>query len=191
MTTSRDGSPVSVKRSGRTGGAGHVLARFVAQDSRPDTVADIDVEVLSPYHRCLLLSDGTVTNLLEAYALEPTRTRCLAQAMVRPSREHRRWLDLAHDTDVLLRRVVIEGDTTGLPLVYATSALLPSRLPADFLSMIGSGGGSIGTALLSSKVESRREMLWCGRRADAVASRQYRIFVRGRPALVINEDFVQ
>src|SRR6266540_1623185 len=52
-------------------------------------------------------------------------------------------------------------------------------------------GVGIGAALTAGKVETRRELLWYGRRGEAVASRAYRIFVGGLPAAVIQEDFLR
>jgi chorismate-pyruvate lyase len=167
-----------------------VLDCFVAQHRRPESAQEVHFASLSSYHRCLLLADGTVTRIVEAHTLERTHTRCLAETYTQPTPEYVTWLELTDSDDILVRRVAIEGSSSGVPFLYATSAIVPSRLPDRFLSLIGTVGGSVGAALLASDVESRRELLWYGRRADTVASRGYRIFVRGVPALVISEDFV-
>lgn len=177
-----------------TGGAAasaDVLHRFVAQDQHRDVGDTVDFAALSAYHRCLLVTDGTVTSLIEAHSLEPTRTRRLEQRPGRPSRHDLRWLAAGPHTAMLARRVVIEGVLTNEPYLSATSLLVPDRLPGDVVDALSDEQSSIGTVLVRAAVEYRRELLWFGRQRGAVVSRTYRMFVRGVPAILINEDFLR
>lgn len=168
-----------------------VLARFVAQHERPRGVTDVDFATLSPYHRCLLITDGNVTSLLEAYALEPTRTRCLDQQPGQPTPSQVRWLCLDAGTTTVARRVVIEGVRSNAAYLSASSLLVPGRLPASFVDSLSYGQASIGTALIKAALEHRRELLWFNHSRGSVASRTYRVFVQGSPVLLITEEFLR
>lgn len=170
--------------------AAAVLDQFVAQHELPPSADAIDVAALEPHHRCLLVTDGTVTSLVRAYALEPVLTRRLEEVRRVPSAHERRWLSVEPDTVVLARRVEIDGAHSGTVYLRASSLLVPDRLPVSFLESLQRDGASIGSALVRGAVEHRRELLWCHRRPGTVASRTYRVFVRGLPALLISEDFL-
>lgn len=170
--------------------AATVLGHFVAQHERPVGVQDVDLAALAPHHRCLLVTDGTVTSLVAACALEPIRTRRLEQGS-RPARpEEQRWLAVPAGTALVARRVAIEGARSGTVFLRASSVLVPSRLPGHFLQSLQDDGASIGSALVAGAVEHRRELLWCHRGAGAIASRTYRVVVRDVPALLISEDVI-
>ncbi|WP_433074078.1 chorismate--pyruvate lyase family protein [Dactylosporangium sp. CA-052675] len=165
--------------------------RFVAQHERPAGAAALDFAALSPYHRCLLVTDGTVTSLLEAYALEAVRTRCLDRAAGRLTPVQQRWLRADARAATLARRVVIEGVRSNAAYLSASSVLIPDRLPPDFVAALAHEHASIGSALIGAAVEHRRELLWFDRPAGTVASRTYRVFIQGRPALLITEEFLR
>jgi chorismate-pyruvate lyase len=171
-------------------GAPPALPGFVAQEQGHDGES-LDFVALSGYHRCLLVTDGTVTSLIEAYALEPTRTRCLEQRAGTPSQREVRWLATEPGTPTLTRRIVVEGTRSNTPYLSAFSVLIPDRLPRETVELLRREGSSIGTALRLGAVEHRRELLWFARRPGALASRTYRVFVGGVPAILIDEDFLR
>jgi chorismate-pyruvate lyase len=166
------------------------LDHFVAQHERPAGEEELDIAALSPRHRCLLVTDGTVTNQLHAWTLEPTRTVCLERRTREPTALERRWLAAEPGLTGIARRVEIRGAWSGSAFLAAWSFLLPARLPEGFVDSLQQEEGSIGTALLRGSIEHRRELLWCVRGRAAVASRTYRVYVRGVPALLIGEDFL-
>lgn len=167
-----------------------LLHRFLAQDPRRPGGGAADFAALSGHHRCLLVTDGAVTSLIEAHALEPTRTIRLAQRAGRPTPEDLRWLRAATGTEVLARQVRVEGELSHRPYLEARSSLILDRLPPVAVRALADEGSSIGTVLIRTQVEHRRELLWFERREGAMASRTYRIVVRGNPAIVIHEDFL-
>ena len=177
--------------TGQVAAAAGLLHRFVAQDERRSGGSYVDFAALSGHLRCLLVTDGTVSSLIEAFSLEPTRTRCLEQKPGHPTQPELRWLAATPGTVTVLRRVLIEGALTRQPYLSARSLLVPERLPDEVVDVLADERSSIGAALVRSGVEHRRELLWFERRQGAVASRTYRIFIRGVPAILINEDFLR
>ena len=173
---------------------------FVAQFGRPSDLQPVNMRALSPFHRALLVIDGTVTTFLEAYTLEPIEVVRLGQA-VQPLAEANPWLDLERGADVLARHVRLEGRYTHRLYAHATSLIALDRLPPDIASGLDVEGGGLGRILNSAKAENRREILWYGRernhpieRSGAGSLREfivrtYRIIQGGQPIMLISEKF--
>jgi chorismate-pyruvate lyase len=174
---------------------------FVAQFARPPQMAAVNLRVLTPFQRALLVIDGTVTKFIEAYTLEPVETLHLGQER-RPLSSDNPWLEAEQGTEVLARRVSLEGKYTRTVYAYAVSLVVPDRLPDPARESLKDDASSLGRILLSARLETRREVLWYGREPlsdvpDAIKglegapaiSRTYRIISRGRPLMLINEKF--
>ena len=54
-------------------------ALFVAQDDKPATLREINLARLTPFQRGLLVTDGTVTQFIEAYTFMPVEVVLLQQ----------------------------------------------------------------------------------------------------------------
>lgn len=174
---------------------------FVAQFGRPGDLQQVNMRALSPFHRALLVIDGTVTTFLEAYTLEPIEVVRLGQA-VQPLTEENPWLELAAGASVLARNVRLEGRYTHRLYAQATSLIALDRLPPDIVSGLDVEGGGLGRILNGAKAENRREILWYGReRSDHLKEplgggsrhefivRTYRIIQGGKPIMLISEKF--
>lgn len=174
---------------------------FVAQLARPMQLGVVNLRALTPFQRALLVIDGTVTKFIEAYTLEPVRTVHLGQEW-RALTSDQPWLEAEEGTEVLARRVFLEGQYTRTVYAYAVSLVVPDRLPEGARESLKDDAGSLGRILLSAQLETRREVLWYGRehlsdvpepirRLDGAPaiSRTYRIISRGRPLMLINEKF--
>jgi len=161
----------------------------------------VNLRALTPFQRALLVIDGTVTKFIEAYTLEPVQTVHLGQES-RPLTSDQPWLEAEEGTEVLARRVFLEGKYTRTVYAYAVSLVVPDRLPEAARESLKDDAGSLGRILLSAQLETRREVLWYGRehlsdvpdpirRLEGVPaiSRTYRIISRGRPLMLINEKF--
>jgi chorismate-pyruvate lyase len=63
----------------RADAAAEALLRrhFHAQDARPRSWQDVSLASLAPHHRTLMMTDGTVTRMLEAYTFESVEARCV------------------------------------------------------------------------------------------------------------------
>lgn len=165
------------------------------------TLRKLDLRALTPFQRTLLAIDGTVTKYLETYTLEPIEVvRLRQETQVLP--HHHTWLETPPGTEALAREVLLRGAYSATVYAHAVSLLVPSRLPEGLLRTLEDEPGGIGRALLSSRVENRRELLWYGREraprlsediraltGDEFLSRAYCIIVGGQPVMLINERF--
>ncbi len=180
-------------------------ALFVAQNAKPKNVKDINFSRLTPFQRGLLVADGTVTRFIEAYTLTPVEVELLQQTKQTLSTEHP-WLQLPAGADVISRQVALQihsqNDVSPIIHTYATSLIVPQRLPQPFLDRLRTDKHGLGGLLRGSDLETRRELLWCGieilrdlppavahLEGETFISRAYRVFANQEPLMLINEKF--
>jgi chorismate-pyruvate lyase len=174
---------------------------FMAQFEKPAQLGDINLRVLSPFQRALLVIDGTVTKFIEAYTMEPIEIIRLAQS-TQPMSMDNIWLDTSKGTDVIVRQVILRGEYSGTLYAYAVSLIVPNRLPDKIKRGLEIDGEGLGRILLGGRMETRRDVLWYGREKlkklpetiqhltdGEFISRTYRIFAGGQPIMLINERF--
>jgi chorismate-pyruvate lyase len=174
---------------------------FMAQFEKPAQLGDINLRVLSPFQRALLVIDGTVTKFIEAYTMEPIEIIRLAQS-TQPMSIDNIWLATSKGTDVIVRQVILRGEYSGTLYAYAVSLIVPNRLPDKIKRGLEIDGEGLGRILLGGRMETRRDVLWYGREKlkklpetiqhltdGEFISRTYRIFVGGQPIMLINERF--
>jgi chorismate-pyruvate lyase len=161
----------------------------------------VDLKDLEPLARILATTDGTVTEILEAWADDNVVVGQLSQAngpLPRPVAA----LDANAGTPVLRRNVLLVGARSQRPLLYAESLTVTARVPAAIRDGLQQGGTPIGKLLRGSRLETYRELLHLGRGAagplaaqfrispaELLVERTYRIFAGGRPIMLINEKF--
>lgn len=173
---------------------------FVAQDSKPNHILDLDLETLNPFQRVVLIHDGTVTKLFEVYRAEPIEVELLSQKVEVLSDNP--WLKLSKPTEVVDRMVLLKGKRSGRPVTYATSSIVLNRTPKSIHQGLNTDGMGLGRMMSASLMEHRRELLWYGREhldelpiqvaevmENDFMSRMYRIVVDDLPLMVINERF--
>lgn len=172
-----------------------------AQGSRPCALQPVNLRTLTPFQRALVSMDGTVTKFIEAYTLEPVESTLLSQQTQRLPADHP-WLELAAQSEVVARQVLLRGRYSATVYAYAVSLLAPTRLPPHLLHDLEKEPAGLGRVLLNSQIENRREILWYGRETigdlpEEVArytgnefiSRTYRIIAGDQPLMLINEKF--
>lgn len=178
---------------------------FIAQAAKPATSREINIAQLTPFQRALIVTDGTVTRLIEAYTLTPVEVVLLHQAKQTLCSDHT-WLELPAGTHVIAREVALQTPATGnyMPTIqaYATSLIVPQHLPKGILDGLESDPAGLGGILQNSGLETRRELLWCCCETardlpEAIAhlegkpllSRTYRVFANKKPIMLITEQF--
>lgn len=178
---------------------------FLAQSAKPADWAEINLSQLTPFHRMLLVTDGTVTRLIEAYTLSPVEVVRLHQETHILPTEHV-WLELPAGREILVREVILQtqGNAEFPTIVhtYATSLIVPQRLPQVIREGLEIHGEGLGRLLRSSGLETQRDLLWCGiehpkELPEAIVhlagkhflSRAYRVVAGGQPIMLINEKF--
>lgn len=180
----------------------HFMQRhFVMQDRRPSEMGDVELAEIEPFLRGLLFTDGTVTRTLEVRALSPVSVEVADQTDTTVSGSTAEHLEVPSHTEAVRRRVLIGAGESKSPAIWAESHILPSRLPAQFLRVLGSAPDGIGESLQRVELESWRELLWFGvdsqpawsegglRTPRPVITRVYRVISGGLPALLISESF--
>ena len=160
-----------------------------------------DPSSLDPLHRILLVTDGTLTDTLEAAFLEPIGLRKLS-ADILPAREPVDGLDLATGERILDRKIILYGETSGRPYIYAESLLALDRLPPRFREELMHSDTPMGRLWSEYKMETWKELLHVARHPAAdldehlqiaadteCLTRRYRLISGGRPLMVIQEQF--
>ena len=178
-----------------------IEALFSAQKERPEGLRALDPADLPLLLRILLVTDGTLTQLLEAYTLEKVEVILLEQ-QTRTLGEDNPWLEASQGTQVIDRQIMLRGMASGTVYGFANSTLVVSRLSAGVLDGLEYGAEGLGRLLNSSRAEVRRERLWFGQETfcppakstgyqagQEFLSRSYRMVSGGLPLNLINEKF--
>lgn len=156
---------------------------------------------LSLLQRILLITDGTVTHILEAYAGETVRVVKLEQD-VGPAPADLLDLDVAAGDEVLQRRILLQGSSSGTTFLYAESIIVPSRLPEVIRQGLIETDEPIGRLLGDNRLETFREITELKQepagglaprfgidRSAMLHTRNYVITSGGRPVMRISEKF--
>jgi len=158
---------------------------------------------LSRVQKILLLTDGSVTALLEAIAGAEVTITTLVQEVVPASRETARNLDVREGSGVNHRVVELKNSQTGEVLIAAVSDTPLERLEPEFRQDLMRADIPIGKILKKHAIESRREIADISVRmpdepvrqafsitpADPLLCRRYRIIRQGKPFIAIEECF--
>ena len=133
---------------------------FVAQAARPTTLKDIELEQLTPFQRGLMVTDGTVTRLIEAYSLSPVEVVPLEAKKQRLGIGLASWLELPIDEQVITREAVLQTPVIDGPApkihAYAISHIVYERLPSSVVDGLESRAGGLGALLQRTIWETRR-----------------------------------
>jgi chorismate-pyruvate lyase len=147
-----------------------------------------------------MVTDGTVTKILEAYFWEPVAVITLQQDLVCAERPIE-WIRVVAGDRVMIRRVRLSGVDSDLVYATAFSVIRPQLIPDTFRQRLIDREIGIGVLIRDSGLESYREVLEVGiepvggdghemegNRSDVVF-RTYRIIIDGEPVILITESF--
>ncbi len=132
----------------------------------------INPDNLCAMQRILLTTDGTVTDMLEAYFREPMAVQPLAQEII-DSPEPLPELDIARGHPVLHREILLRGQISGRTALHANTIIVPDRLSEHLRHGLLEKKEPIGQLLLKDKLETYREIIRCERRAAADLARYF------------------
>ena len=178
---------------------------FVAQNEKPATLKEINFARLTPFQRGLIVTDGTVTQFIEAYTFAPVEVVLLQQKKQTLFTENR-WLKLPAGEEVISRQITLqtrcETESSAIIRTWADSLIALKRLPKSILEGLESNKQGLGRLLQDSGLETRRELLWCGietlkdlplaiahLEGNTFISRAYLVFANQEPLMLINEKF--
>ena len=180
--------------------------------------APVPIATLPAFLRALLVTDGTVTKMLEAYFWEPVAVDTRRQEFIRAVVEMP-WIEVAPGDEVLLREARLRGVDSGNHYALAFSVIRAERIPKSFRQRLIDREIGIGALIRDSGLESYREVMEVGVEpvlgpapvlaaasagtpaagvasaagvgADGAAAlfRTYRIIIDRAPVILISETF--
>jgi len=161
----------------------------------------IDPAKLSVFQRIILTTDGTLTEILEAYLSEKIRLVKLSE-IIEPISGDNLLLDIASGQEVMQRKILLQGKISRNNWVYAESILVPDRLDEKLKNGLLVSQEPMGRLWLEHRLETFKEIVDSARepaedladyfkikRSDKLLSRTYRVFSGRRPIILITEKF--
>jgi chorismate-pyruvate lyase len=152
----------------------------------------IPIAELPPFLRALLVTDGTVTKILEAYFWEPVSVDTLEQRFEVAERAVP-WIALEAGDRCLIRDARLRGVHSGRAFVEAFSVIRTELIPEDFRRRLIGREIGIGALIRDSGLESYREVLDVGLEREPPGHdsvfRTYRIVIGRHPVILITECF--
>jgi chorismate-pyruvate lyase len=163
---------------------------------------DVDLVSIGLLQRILLVTDGTLTDILQVAFLEPIGVLKLAMDVgktfmpVEP-------LELQSGELRMKRSVLLYGQNTRNNYVYAESTVALDRLPKGFSQELVDSSKPIGRLWSEYGIETRKEFLNVSKCAppelakhfnssaasELFLKRSYRLVTSGHPVIVITEYF--
>lgn len=162
-------------------------------NSRPIESSIVDDPSVSVLQKALLVTDGTVTQLLEVFAGEKIRVKKLEQSL---SRGGPAWLAVNDDEPVIRRRILLYGDRR--TYLHAESWLVPARMPPEMQAAMEHTNSPIGQIWKAARLETFREMLEYRKESNPevagllgttaqILVRSYLVIIGGRPMSLVVE----
>jgi chorismate-pyruvate lyase len=175
-----------------------IMRRDLEQSLRRQSIHPL---TLSAFQRILLTTDGTVTDILEAFSGESIRVIKLFQETRRLDHAVAA-LELPWGEPVLRRSILLQGRMSLVNFIHAESVIALDRLSERVRGGLLQTSKGIGQLFLENRIESFRAILDCGtERAGPLAGhfsidedasllyRTYNIISNGQPVIVITEKF--
>ncbi|MEM8831306.1 MAG: chorismate pyruvate-lyase family protein [Cyanobacteria bacterium P01_G01_bin.19] len=156
---------------------------------------------LSTLQRIVLTTDGTLTEILEAYLFEKIRIVKLSEGIVSITQDIPP-LAVKQGSEVIERKVLLQGKISRKNLIYAESILVTDRLEENFKDELLHSKTPLGRLWLEHKLETFKEIIDTAEETaekllpyfplqpeDKVFSRTYRVFSQRQPIMTITEKF--
>jgi chorismate-pyruvate lyase len=160
-----------------------------------------DVNSLAPIQRVLLVTDGTLTEILEANFLERIRLVKVSQRVISATIAHAP-LDPNPGEVLIERQILLRGEGSHRNYAYAESLIAIDRLGPSFRQELLDSDTPLGRLWLEHRLETFKELqeVRCQRAnglchyfessaASLLLVRTYRVFSGSRPVMIITEHF--
>lgn len=156
---------------------------------------------LSPFQRIILTTDGTLTDILEAYLFEAIQINKLSEGLVSITQDIP-TLELKKGSEVIDRKILLQGKISRKNFIYAESIIVPERLDEKFKTSLLKSQIPIGRLWQEHKMETFKEIVDSGKEPanelssyfniqmeDNILFRSYRLFNNRMPIMIITEKF--
>jgi chorismate-pyruvate lyase len=164
-------------------------------------LSDFDLTSIGLLQRVLLVTDGTLTDILQVAFRESIGVRKLATEVGKPCVLDP--LELKPDDVRMKRDILLYGQNTGNNYLYAESLLAIDRLPNGLRKELVESNKPIGRLWAEYRVETRKEILHISQcspcellpyfsstsASGLLLRRSYRLLMGGRPVVIITEYF--
>lgn len=161
----------------------------------------IDPTQLSAFQRILLITDGSLTDLLEVYLLEDIKVIKLSEQAFLANQPIIELGSEAND-EIIERKTLLQGKISKKNWLYAESIIVPSRLAQKFKEDLLKSKRPIGKLWVKHRVETFKEVTTvrseiAGGLAEyfkideksPLLYRTYRVFTHRQPVMLITEKF--
>ncbi|WP_036798420.1 chorismate pyruvate-lyase family protein [Pleurocapsa sp. PCC 7319] len=161
----------------------------------------INPSKLSTFQRILLTTDGTLTEILEAYLFEQIRVVKLSEGIVSITQDILP-LEVKQGSEVIERKILLQGKISRKNFIYAESILVTERLEEKFKDELLHSKTPLGRLWLENKFETFKEIVDTAEETvgklstyfpiqpeDSILSRTYLVFSQGKPIIMITEKF--
>ncbi len=161
----------------------------------------LDLATLAPVLRSLLVTDGTISTILEAYFWEPIHAD-VVEHVERPCEADDPMLNLRIGDLTLRRKVILRGEFTSVPYVFGEALIVAATMPAHFRATLPAAKSGLGDLIARERLETYRELVAVERTSAAdsgqflaiapdapVVVRRYIIHYQRQPAICITEAF--
>jgi chorismate-pyruvate lyase len=166
-----------------------------------EKLGGVEASSLTQLQRVLIVTDGTLTEILEAAFLERIRLVKISQEIVSFTTPHAH-VDYAQGEAFLERKILLQGTKSTKNYVYAESVIAINRLPPRFHEELVRSDTPLGQLWLEHRLETFKELLEVrleragerGKHFNCDASgmllaRTYRVSSAAVPVITITECF--
>jgi chorismate-pyruvate lyase len=122
----------------------------------------IDPAVLSTFQRILLTTDGTVTDMLEAYLCEQIQLVKLSEKLVHTN-HYIQPMELKEGSEIFERKILLRGRISRKNYLYAESVVVLDRLEDSFRNELINTKTPIGKLWFEKRVETFKEIIDSGK----------------------------
>lgn len=122
----------------------------------------IDPAALSTFQRILLTTDGTVTDMLEAYLCEQIQLVKLSEDFVKTS-YYIPPMEIEEATEFIERKILLRGRISRKNYIYAESIIVLDRLEDNFRNELVNTKTPIGKLWFEKRVETFKEIIDSGK----------------------------
>jgi chorismate-pyruvate lyase len=160
-----------------------------------------DLTELSFFQKILMITDGTLTKLLESYVNETLQVVKLSEEIT-PAPFAIPSLVLSAGKKIIQRKILLQGTESRNNWLYADSLIVPDRLPEAFRDRLLLSREPIGKLWIEHKLETFKEIIASGiepahtlsnlfniKAQDKLLCRTYLVFSGQKPIMMITEKF--
>ena len=161
----------------------------------------LNLSELSTLQRMILITDGTLTDILEVCLLEKISIVKLSEKLINLDQDIP-VLNLKSGDKIIKREIFLQGRVSKKNLIYAESIIVPERIDKRFKEQLLNSEKPIGKLWLEYRVETFKEIVDLSQEAagdlaknfqispeEKLFSRSYRVFSQNQPIMMITEKF--